>query len=715
MPGGGGDEVFKGLAPGNVGRVDAAINADPEQNLGLGDLAQALLLLIGGRVESCGSGWRRWRHASLSVPAARITGMKIKPFDWPNFLTRWSEEWADAHEHMEELSPEDSAARRGRWLGADPATEADIAAMEDRLGRAMPPSYRAFLRVSDGWQHAGGFVWKLAGTHDAHWHDDAMGLGEDFDEFWGAEDNPEEVRAQVGLWSRALQLDIESDITFVLLDPQDVGPDGEWAVRVWASWRAEGDPERYPSFAEFMIAMHQEFHTLAPSRSSREGGPTFVNGTTRAQDAAVAQARTAALRGQHEDAVALLTEAQKYGRPYAHELLDQIAQLDGPSGRGVRTPPHPDNPRFLSEQLPLYAADLLNSGRPPEDWQYSDPGIFPDTARAAADIQRAVREGTYRYRPGGAFGEAVHEARQQARWGDTDAAWQILRAAIALWDPLGPGHIAPVGLLADPLLAPVLTAERRLELLRTPRGGESGPAPAPAGDRNPDGLSWLVRPGALRPWQTSVSDYRMILVEGVAPDELPALLGSSPGTVLSPPLRQWDVTRHHRGDQRVSSSYDDKALLSVGRAGPDWSFGFEQDPSAGFDTGRFTTPAPAASANGGQAIVIWHEWRRDTPLFHVSAAAGGKLRYAFTVQGGTIEPSIGAVPPGLAPPALGFDAPGADGQAAAAARALDAIARLHGVTLPRLALTEGRLHTFESLSWSRPPGPGETYTTISFG
>ncbi|MFG2440723.1 SMI1/KNR4 family protein [Streptomyces sp. NPDC048508] len=637
--------------------------------------------------------------------------MEIQHGDWLNFLTQWSGEWADSHGHVEELSPDDVAAQRGRWLGADPATEADIVAMEDRLGRAMPPSYREFLRVSDGWSHAGGFVWKLAGTREAHWHDDAMGLGEDFDEYWAEEDNPEEVRAQVGLWSRALQLDVESDMTFVLLDPQDVGPDGEWAVRVWASWRANGDPERYPSFAAFMIAMHQEFHTHAPGRDG-EDGPAFVNSTTRAQDAAVVRARTTALRGRHEEAAALLAEARKYGRPYAHELLEQISQLEGSRGYGV-LPPYPASPRFLSEQLPLKAVDLLNSGRPEEDWHYSDPKIFPDTARAAADIQRAVREGTHRYQPGGAFGEAVHDAREQARWGDTDAAWQILRAAIPSWEPLGPGHIAPAGLLADPLLAPVLTAERRLEILRTPRGGESGPAPSPAGDRNPDGLSWLARPGALRPWQNSASGYRMILVEGVAPDELPALLGSEPGTVLSPPLRQWDVTRHHRSGQRVFSSYDDKPLLSVGRAGPDWSFALEQDPSARFDTERFVSPAPTASAGGGRAIVIWHEWHHDTPLFHVSAAEGGTLRYAFTVSAGTQEATVGDVPAELTSPALGFDAPDADGQAAAAALALDAITLLYDVTLPRLALTEGRLHTFESLSWTRPPGPGETYTTVS--
>jgi len=51
---------------------------------------------------------------------------------------------------------DDEVARRARWLGLPPASEERIAAMEERLGRRMPPSYRRFLEVSDGWRHAGG-------------------------------------------------------------------------------------------------------------------------------------------------------------------------------------------------------------------------------------------------------------------------------------------------------------------------------------------------------------------------------------------------------------------------------------------------------------------------------------------------------------------------------------------------------------------------------
>lgn len=38
-----------------------------------------------------------------------------------------------------------------RWLGEPPAEEEAIAAAETRLGLRLPDSYKAFLRISDGW------------------------------------------------------------------------------------------------------------------------------------------------------------------------------------------------------------------------------------------------------------------------------------------------------------------------------------------------------------------------------------------------------------------------------------------------------------------------------------------------------------------------------------------------------------------------------------
>ncbi|WP_046919637.1 SMI1/KNR4 family protein, partial [Streptomyces stelliscabiei] len=139
-------------------------------------------------------------------------------FDWRTFLLRWSGEWADSLPEGETRDEADEAAHRARWLGFPPASRERIAAMEDRLGRRMPPSYREFLAVSDGWRHAGGFVWLLAGTADARWHDDASGLAAMYEEYLDEDAGPEE-RLEVDIWRRGLQLDVESDVTHVLMDP----------------------------------------------------------------------------------------------------------------------------------------------------------------------------------------------------------------------------------------------------------------------------------------------------------------------------------------------------------------------------------------------------------------------------------------------------------------------------------------------------------------
>ncbi|MFD9467495.1 SMI1/KNR4 family protein, partial [Streptomyces sp. NPDC060027] len=150
-------------------------------------------------------------------------------FDWRSLLLRWSGEWADSLPDDETREEDDKTARHARWLGFPPASEERIAAMEERLGLRMPPSYREFLRVSDGWRHAGGFVWLLAGTEDARWHNNASGLADMYEEDMDEDAGPEE-RREAGIWRRGLQLDVESDITHVLLDPEDVDEDGEWAV-----------------------------------------------------------------------------------------------------------------------------------------------------------------------------------------------------------------------------------------------------------------------------------------------------------------------------------------------------------------------------------------------------------------------------------------------------------------------------------------------------
>ncbi|MFB7471904.1 SMI1/KNR4 family protein [Kitasatospora sp. NPDC056184] len=621
--------------------------------------------------------------------------MTEQAFDWRPFLVRWSEEWAGACTDPAGLRDGDEEAWRARWLGFEGAPAERIAAAEAELGCVLPPSYREFLAVSDGWRHAGGFVFRLAGADGARWHRDADGISEYFEDDESAD-----------MWHRALQLDVESDLTLVLLDPGDVDADGEWAVYCYASWRA-APPERYPSFRAFMLAMHQEFHRLAAHRDDER----FVNATTREQDARVEAARLDALAGEHERAERALAEAVVFGRPRAAGLLDQLRcfRQQGPQPTFGDLP---RDPAYLGEVVPVLAARHVRNGHDSTVWGYTLRVDGGEPRAAADEVLRQVREHEYRYTAAGPFGEAVDRAREQARWGGTDAAWRTLRVALPRWTPVGPDHLAPVGLLADPLLGPLLTAERGRELLAVPRGLPGTAAGETAGEEpsgeeaeaSGDGLAWL----ALEPRSGRPRPYRFVLVEGVAPDALPAVLAGE-GTVLAPPATRWEAERDR--DRTVFSSEDPEPAV-VGHAGGDggsgWSFAFEARTSPVTPGPRIGTPAATASGRtGGRAVAVFVV--PEEGFFHLSVAEGGEERYGFTVRGSEIGRSGAAeVPPALDPDRhFGPHAHGRQGEHGL----LTALAAEFGVALPRFALTEGRLHAFADPSWAPPRLPGEVYLT----
>ncbi|MEU9155620.1 SMI1/KNR4 family protein [Streptomyces sp. NPDC048417] len=601
--------------------------------------------------------------------------------EWRSLLARWSQEWADAQDADTpegERQARDEEPLRTRWLGFPPASEERIRALEERLGHRLPPSYRTFLAVTDGWRHAGGFVWLLAGTEQARWHEDASLLA--------------------GMWGRALQVDVESDATYVLLDPGDADASGEWAVYTWAPWHGD-QPTRYGSFGAFMAAMYRQFHSLAVSGSERTG-TEFANATTRAQDAAVEAARLDALGGRYEQAETALAEALSYGRPRAAGLRDQIRRLLGHTYmvyfHGLAA-----DPVYVPEVVPVLLAEHARMRRDQELSPYDLPGASDTVREAAGGILRQVREGTFRYTAEGPFGRAVEEAREQARWGETDAAWHTLRAALPEWRPLSADHLAPIGLCADPLLGPLITPERGRELLATPRAGQPGDAPPRTADLEPPGLAWAADgdPGNF------LTSYRFLLVEGVAPAELPALLGEGEATVLNDPSTLWEARSRFRGGADTPP-WADQPLMAVGRAGPGWSFAFAPSPGGRFDERWFVSPGLAASA-GTRVVTVWSESGHGRPaVFHLSVAEDGEERYGCTLRD-TAADIRGPVPEAfLSPPDAALPAEGRQ------RRALEALAAELHVGLPRFALTRGRLHTFRTRPWNRPPGPGETYLTV---
>ncbi|MET8544689.1 SMI1/KNR4 family protein [Kitasatospora sp. NPDC004799] len=617
-----------------------------------------------------------------------------EPVDWQPFLRRWSAEWSDSLPEGEARSDEDEAARRSRWLGFPPASEERVAAMEGRLGRRLPPSYRGFLMASDGWRHAGGFVWLLAGTADARWHGNESGLAEVFEGYLDEDSGPAEWR-DAGIWRRGLQLDVESDGLYVLLDPEDVDGAGEWAVYTWAGWRAE-PPERHANFAEFMRGVYREFHRLRARPAV--GEPEFANDTTRELDALVRQARLEALRGDWERSRQSLDEARAYGRPRAAGLGDQLRRLLGQTYT-VDFEDVVTDPRYAPDLLPaLVAEHAAHAYRDDATLMFHLRGAGDDVVSLAYATLERVRGGTYRYTAAGPFGEAVGRARELARWGETDRAWRTLVDALPAWQPLGPDHLAPVGWVADPLLGPLLTPDRGRELLSTPRAGQPGGTPSPAPDLDPDGLAWLADPDP----QAGRTQFRFVLVEGVDPQDLPGRLADGTGAALAEPMTCDEARRRAFGGPGPCFPYDDRALMAVGRAGDRWSFAFDGAPGP-FDPQRFASPAAAAS-EGTRAVVVWSGLtpRHGQPFFHLSAAHDGTERYAFTYAHGDVH-RTGQVPPALDPDRF-F---GSREQAPAALRPLlEAVATEFGVRLPRHAITNGRLHTFTTRPWARPMGDG---------
>ncbi|MFZ4177407.1 SMI1/KNR4 family protein [Streptomyces griseoincarnatus] len=626
-------------------------------------------------------------------------------FDWGTFLRRWQDEWVPSEDEAEELA-EGDLTLADLALASPPASEAEVADAERRLGTRLPPSYRGFLLASNGWSLRDDSIHQLGAAHEIGWFGDPFGMTPMYRESLDERATEQQVLL-AGMWERALQLETDSDMSYALLDPGDTHEDGEWALYVYHGWSGEY-PTRYPSFRAYMQRRYESFH------AERAQLPEFVNDTTRARDADVARAREEALSGRWEAARELLVAAKRYGRPGAWGMLGQLDVLaQGVGHGGMYFGGLVADPRCTDELVPVMALARARDSRPHLDARRFPLGVETDDGiQAAADaILARVRDGSYRYAPGGDFGRAVAEAREVARWGDTDGAWRVIRAALPSWSPPAPGLLAPLGLLSDPVLGPVVTRERGRELLATPRAGRTGTVPEPVPDLDPPGLSWLAES---RRWNAPYGSYRCLWVEGVEPDALPGLVGEDRSAGLTaPPVRPAGWFPHDVRRQRDESApWEDRAVVAVGRTGSGWAFGFDPAARTRGPGHFFVSPAAKASRGGGRAVVLWmRRGRDDLPaVFHLSVAERGEVLYAFTVRGTDVERS-GPVPEALDPAGVVSGADATDHER----RLLAALEEELGLSLPRHALAEGILPELTTRSWNRAPREGEAfaYATVT--
>ncbi|MDF6017019.1 SMI1/KNR4 family protein [Streptomyces sp. JH34] len=179
-----------------------------------------------------------------------IAAVLATPEEWRVFLERYGELYVKARADGDELvdlldDDQLEALDRGEgvelWLGEAPAPEEALVASEERLGVRFPPSVRGFFLASDGWTRLDAWVDDVHPCGRVMWMRDSD-AGRRVTEMYDSIPGNEDV---VQLFRRSVEIARGED--FWLLDPTDVGPDGEWAAYEFAP--KYGNPTKYPSFS----------------------------------------------------------------------------------------------------------------------------------------------------------------------------------------------------------------------------------------------------------------------------------------------------------------------------------------------------------------------------------------------------------------------------------------------------------------------------------
>ena len=133
-----------------------------------------------------------------------------------------------------------------RWVGYDPATEEQIADVEARLGVRLPPSYRAFLKVSNGWRVCNPY---MEDVYPVEKIDFTRTTDADLIAMW-EQDRVGAERGGVADIAHTIQISGWTDMAVLLLNPQKTTGDGEWEA--WFYTDNIPGAEVFPSFWDLM-------------------------------------------------------------------------------------------------------------------------------------------------------------------------------------------------------------------------------------------------------------------------------------------------------------------------------------------------------------------------------------------------------------------------------------------------------------------------------
>jgi len=206
----------------------------------------------------------------------------MSSFDWESFLKRWSQEILESlGSDRNNLPPE---VIESGWLGYPAATDEQITQAEVRLGTQLPPSYRAFLKVTNGWRQTTPFINKLWSTEEIEWFSvrnqswlnvllarseqantespnsssPCPSIPDEEYLIYGRDQDCSKIRAEY--LQTALEISQRGEAAIYLLNPQIVTETGDWEAWFLGDWLPGAD--RYRSFQEMMQAEYENFLEL---------------------------------------------------------------------------------------------------------------------------------------------------------------------------------------------------------------------------------------------------------------------------------------------------------------------------------------------------------------------------------------------------------------------------------------------------------------------
>ena len=188
---------------------------------------------------------------------------------WEPLLRKWSEETLDRLDDAV-LAQVPAEARSSRYLGGSGASDADIAALEQRIGRALPESYRSFLQTTNG------MFWPMHGVTQLYaaaevdrldrrnkpvldaWQEGSGSRPPVSDaEYSRYDPDQDPAHFRIEYLASSLEVGSMANEDLLLLNPQVINAEGEWEALFMAFWLPGA--QRYPSFLQAIEALHAEF------------------------------------------------------------------------------------------------------------------------------------------------------------------------------------------------------------------------------------------------------------------------------------------------------------------------------------------------------------------------------------------------------------------------------------------------------------------------